>query len=548
MKVMAQLSMVMNLDKCIGCHTCSVTCKQTWTNREGTEYVWFNNVETRPGVGYPKQWEDQEKWKGGWKRKPNGKVVPRAGGRLKKLATIFSNPDMPEMLDYYEPWTYEYDKLLSAPKDSKHVPTARPVSQLSGKPMDTIEWSSNWDDDLGGSQEILDDDPVLKAMSEKVRHEIEQSFMFYLPRICEHCLNPTCVASCPSGAMYKRSEDGIVLVDQDKCRGWRMCVSGCPYKKVYFNHHTGKAEKCTLCYPRLEVGEPTVCSETCVGRLRYLGVLLYDADRVGEVAATEDEKDLYEAQRSMLLDPFDPEVIAGARAGGVPDSWIKAAQESPIWKLISVYKVALPLHPEYRTLPMVWYIPPLSPVVDAVTASGADGENHRLLYTAISTMRIPLEYLAELFTAGDTAVVEKVLRKLVAMRSFMREVRNGREPDPEIAAAVGMDGQDIEDMYRLLAIAKYDERYVIPTAHSESAATPEGVAAMGCSLDDFGGPGMGGPGGTGVGAAHDPNMSVEELAAQFHGVPPEDIAAGSGRVPLATWSAGERPDSMFPGR
>ncbi|MDY0114105.1 MAG: nitrate reductase subunit beta, partial [Corynebacterium sp.] len=420
--------------------------------------------------------------------------------------------------------------------------------QLSGEPIDTIEWSSNWDDDLGGSQEILDDDPVLKAMNEKVRHEIEQSFMFYLPRICEHCLNPTCVASCPSGAMYKRSEDGIVLVDQDKCRGWRMCVSGCPYKKVYFNHHTGKAEKCTLCYPRLEVGEPTVCSETCVGRLRYLGVLLYDADRVGEVAATEDEKDLYEAQRSMLLDPFDPEVIAGARAGGVPESWIKAAQESPIWKLISVYKVALPLHPEYRTLPMVWYIPPLSPVVDAVTASGADGENHRLLYTAISTMRIPLEYLAELFTAGDTAVVEKVLRKLVAMRSFMREVRNGREPDPEIAAAVGMDGQDIEDMYRLLAIAKYDERYVIPTAHSESAATPEGVAAMGCSLDDFGGPGMGGPGGTGVGAAHDPNMSVEELAAQFHGVPPEDIAAGSGRVPLATWSAGERPDSMFPGR
>ena len=130
----------------------------------------------------------------------------------------------------------------------------------------------------------------------------------------------------------------------------------------------------------------------------------------------------------------------------------------------------------------------------------------------------------------------------------MREVRNGREPDPKIAAAVGMDGQDIEDMYRLLAIAKYDERYVIPTAHSESAATPDGVAAMGCSLDDFGGPGMGGPGGTGVGAAHDPNMSVEELAARFHGVPPDDIAAGSGRVPLANWSAGERPDSMFPGR
>mgnify|MGYP001941326436 CR=1 FL=1 len=57
MKVMAQIAMVMNLDKCIGCHTCSVTCKQAWTNREGTEYMWFNNVETRPGVGYPRTWE-----------------------------------------------------------------------------------------------------------------------------------------------------------------------------------------------------------------------------------------------------------------------------------------------------------------------------------------------------------------------------------------------------------------------------------------------------------------------------------------------------------
>src|SRR5664279_5400604 len=102
----------------------------------------------------------------------------------------------------------------------------------------------------------------------------------YLPRICEHCLNPSCAASCPSGAIYKRSEDGIVLVDQDRCRGWRKCVTGCPYKKVYFNHRTGKAEKCTFCYPRIEVGLPTVCSETCVGRLRYIGLVLYDADKV----------------------------------------------------------------------------------------------------------------------------------------------------------------------------------------------------------------------------------------------------------------------------
>src|SRR5690606_27050157 len=145
----------------------------------------------------------------------------------------------------------------------------------------------------GRPAELAEQDPIVQKIGDKVRFEFERTFMFYLPRICEHCLNPSCAASCPSGAIYKRSEDGIVLVDQDRCRGWRMCVSGCPYKKVYFNHRTGKAEKCTFCFPRVEVGLPTVCAETCVGRLRYIGLVLYDVDRVSEAAATPDEQDLY---------------------------------------------------------------------------------------------------------------------------------------------------------------------------------------------------------------------------------------------------------------
>src|SRR5699024_5640996 len=100
-------------------------------------------------------------------------------------------------------------------------------SLLTGERMD-IKWSGNWDDDLGGTYAKADLDPMLKSISDKVKLEFEQTFMFYLPRICEHCLNPSCVASCPSGAIYKREEDGIVLVDQDSCRGWRMCISGCP--------------------------------------------------------------------------------------------------------------------------------------------------------------------------------------------------------------------------------------------------------------------------------------------------------------------------------
>nr|WP_281245221.1 nitrate reductase subunit beta [Raineyella antarctica] len=498
---MAQMAMVMNLDKCIGCHTCSVTCKQAWTNRSGLEYVWFNNVETRPGLGYPRTYEDQDRWKGGWIRQPNGRIRLRGGGRLRKLATIFYNPDMPKIADYYEPWTYDYDMLLTAPADSPHVPVARPRSLITGEEM-KISWSANWDDDLAGSQEIAVNDPILAKMNEKVRLEYEKTFMFYLPRICEHCLNPSCVASCPSGAMYKRVEDGIVLVDQDQCRGWRMCVSGCPYKKVYFNHRSGKAEKCTLCYPRLEEGLPTVCSETCVGRLRYLGIVLYDADRVTEAASVEDEHDLLAAQRNAFLDPHDPAVQVAAEAAGIPHDWIQAAQRSPVWRLIHDYEVALPLHPEYRTLPMVWYVPPLSPIVDEVARTGNDAEDHRVLLTALSTMRIPLEYMAELFTAGDPRPVELALRRLAAMRSYMRDINLGNPPQEEIAAAVGMTGQEVEDMYRLLAIADYDERYVIPTTHGEIGRAMAAVDPMGCSLDEPDGVGMNGPGLAAAGHAH----------------------------------------------
>ncbi|MFI6519375.1 nitrate reductase subunit beta [Spirillospora sp. NPDC050679] len=543
MRVMAQLAMVMNLDKCIGCHTCSVTCKQAWTNRSGTEYVWFNNVETRPGQGYPRRYEDQDRWKGGWVLDRRGRLRPRSGGRARRLLSIFANPVMPNIRDYYEPWTYDYETLTTAPLGDD-VPVARPHSLISGEPM-KVEWSANWDDDLGGGPELGRRDPVVEKISDAVRLDFERAFMFYLPRICEHCLNPTCMAACPSGAIYKRAEDGIVLVDQDKCRGWRMCVTGCPYKKIYFNHKTGKAEKCTFCYPRVEVGLPTVCSETCVGRLRYIGVLLYDADRVAEAASVEDDTALYEAQLGVFLDPADPDVRRAARRDGVPESWVEAAERSPVHALISRHRVALPLHPEYRTMPMVWYIPPLSPVVEALRESGHDGEDAGNLFGAIETLRIPVEYLAELFTAGDTGPVTRVLRKLAAMRSYMRDVNLGDPGDPAKAAAVGMDAREMEEMYRLLAIAKYDERYVIPTQAAAEAAALEETA---CPVD-YGPPKGDGPFGE---ASRKPApASVESFHAlkerQTSGAltDPEDRR---GRVNLLNWDGKGRPDGMFPGR
>ncbi|MFE6649077.1 nitrate reductase subunit beta [Nocardioides sp. NPDC057772] len=548
MRVMAQMAMVMNLDKCIGCHTCSVTCKQAWTNRAGTEYVWFNNVETRPGQGYPRRYEDQERWRGGWTLDRKGRMRLKAGGRVKKLLTIFSSPVQPELDDYYEPWTYDYQTLIDAPLGDD-FPVARPKSLITGEDA-KITWSANWDDNLGGSMEHGHLDPVVQKIreesNERIRFELEQTFMFYLPRICEHCLNPSCMASCPSGAIYKRAEDGIVLVDQDRCRGWRQCITGCPYKKIYFNHRSGKAEKCTLCYPRVEVGLPTVCAETCVGRLRYLGLILYDADAVTGAASATSEQDLYAAQLDVILDPSDPQVLAEARKQGIPEDWLEAARRSPVHALIKDYRVALPLHPEYRTMPMVWYVPPLSPVVDLLEEQGHDAEAAPNLFGAIDSLRIPVEYLAELFTAGDTDVIDLVLKKLAAMRAYMRDITLGRDPDGTIPAAVGMSEEETYEMYRLLAIAKYEERYVIPTAHAEQAHDLE---EMGCSLDFDDGPGMYDSGPLGEASGRPAPVAVETYHALRQRQSTDAAASDDtlrGRVNLLNWDGNGTPEGLFP--
>ena len=126
MRVMAQLAMVMNLDKCIGCHTCSVTCKQAWTNRSGVEYVWFNNVETRPGQGYPRRYEDQEHWRGGWTLNRRGRLTLKAGGRVRKLP-----------VDLLEPRDAEHQGLLRALDLRLREPHRRPARRrLPGGPAD----------------------------------------------------------------------------------------------------------------------------------------------------------------------------------------------------------------------------------------------------------------------------------------------------------------------------------------------------------------------------------------------------------------------------
>jgi nitrate reductase beta subunit len=475
MDVRTQVSMLFHLDKCIGCHTCSVACKNLWTDRRGAEYMWWNNVETRPGTGYPTGWEDQDHYRGGWERPSGGGLKLLLQSRLRALTRLFFNPRMPELDDYYEPFTFRYEDLFNAPQ-GPHQPVAVPISQITGEEME-IEGGPNWDDDLSGSDIYARNDPSLEAVPEETRRqldEIERVVFNYLPRICNHCLNPSCVASCPSSAIYKRAEDGVVLVNEDRCRAWRMCVAACPYKKVYYNWSAGKSEKCILCFPRLETGQAPACAHSCVGRIRYMGVLLYDADRIPAAADVPDEE-LIAAHRDMILDPSDPEVIAAAREAGIGEGWIDAARGSPLYRFVKEWEIALPLHPEYRTLAMMYYVPPLSPIVTTVERSLtrldlADGELDFELFNAIEKARLPVSYLARLFSAGDEGEMKRVLRKMLAVRLYKRREGVTGEIDEatrRLVEEAGTTPDEVEAMYRLTTLASFAERFVLPPYNRE---------------------------------------------------------------------------------
>jgi DMSO reductase family type II enzyme iron-sulfur subunit len=292
-----QLAMVMDLNKCIGCQTCTVSCKTQWTNRNGREYMYWNNVETRPGAGYPAGWE-------------------QAGGGFDAAGALREGTVPSRSGAYGTPWDFNLDEAALG----KEI---RPDSEPRHGP--------NWDEDVGAG-------------------DFPNAWYFYLPRICNHCSSPGCLAACPRGAIFKREQDGVVLVDQERCEGLRYCVAGCPYKKVYFNPRVFKSEKCILCFPRVEKGLPPACAQQCVGRLRFVGYL---DDEAGQVH-----------------------------------------------QLVHRWQVALPLHAEYGTQPNVYYVPPLPgpPRYDARGKPIAGSE------------RIPVSYLEGLFGPG----VKKALATLEA--------------------------------------------------------------------------------------------------------------------------------------
>ena len=295
-----QVAMVINLDKCIGCHTCTVACKNLWTNKDGREYMYWNNVESRPGEGYPRNWESKG---GGFQ-----------GGQ----------PDpgtYPENSDYGlgsrgEIVDYDYQAGLGLDLQGN-------AGIVDADPQP--EWLSNWDEDQGDGQ-------------------YPNNYYFYLPRLCNHCDRPACLEACPRNAIYKREEDGIVLADQVRCRGYRQCVRTCPYKKIFFNTQTLKSEKCIFCYPRIEGGTANACAVQCPGRVRHVG---------------------------FVSDP-----------------------SSDVYKLAKDLQVALPLHPEYETGANVYYIPPFS----GPSQVNPDG-------SLINVDRIPVDYLRFLFGPDVDAAI-----------------------------------------------------------------------------------------------------------------------------------------------
>jgi Fe-S-cluster-containing dehydrogenase component len=95
---------------------------------------------------------------------------------------------------------------------------------------------------------------------------------FFVPKLCNHCENPPCVQVCPVGATFK-SQDGVVLVDEDYCIGCRYCIQACPYGARFLDPRTHTADKCTFCYHRITKGLLPACVEICPTQARIFGEL-----------------------------------------------------------------------------------------------------------------------------------------------------------------------------------------------------------------------------------------------------------------------------------
>ncbi|MFN8546086.1 MAG: 4Fe-4S dicluster domain-containing protein [Candidatus Binatia bacterium] len=218
-----QIAFVFDLNKCMGCQTCSVACKVLWLGDEpGTQGQWWCSVNTLPGRGVPRDWETM------------------GGGYDAKGQLVFGELPSPE--EFGARSDYNWAEVHAAPAGSV------PLQPRDGKPA----WAMNWDEDEGSG-------------------EYPNAYFYYLPRICNHCSKPACVDACPNGALAKTEAFGVVVRDEGRCRGVQQCAQACPYKKVYFNQVLKISEHCMGCLPRLEQGVAPACVRQCPGRAVFVG-------------------------------------------------------------------------------------------------------------------------------------------------------------------------------------------------------------------------------------------------------------------------------------
>ena len=371
-----QFAFVFNINRCIGCQTCTMASKSTWTFSKGQEYMWWNNVETKPYGGYPNHWDvkllDMME-----KANPGGQVWD---GGVFKGKTIFEAAE-------------------------GRIDADGPKRVLGYLPTDR-EWASpNMGEDSATSYEAAGPFGMAKNGAELPQH---QSWFFYLQRICNHCSYPACLAACPRQAIYKRPEDGVVLIDQERCRGYRKCVEACPYKKAMYRPTTRVSEKCIGCFPRLEGKEPlangkpweTRCMTACVGQIRLQGLVKIDP-KTGQWA-----EDRY----------------------------------NPLYYLVHVAKVALPLYPQFGTEPNGFYIPPRWVNRDYLKQMFGPGVDE-----AIARYEVPdRELLAvmQLFRRSQEIVFRYELLK--GPKVYEREVRGRKfELFNDTVVAYGKDDQEI---------------------------------------------------------------------------------------------------------
>ena len=471
MDVRAHMSMLFHLDKCIGCHTCSVACKNLWTDRKGAEYMWWNNVETRPGTGYPTGWEDQEHYRGGWKKTWLG-IDLRVHGRTKGLANLFYNPALPELDDYYEPFTFRYEDLFNAP-EGEHQPTAIPISMvLPSEPIE-IESGPNWDDDLSGSPIYAANDPSLEGVSDEVRQS-------RWGRSSGSC-STTCPASATTASTRPvsppvrpgRSTSAARTVWFSSTR--TSAVPGaCACRPVRTRRSTttgrpANRRNASCASPAWRpVRRPPVLTPALVGSDTWASCSTTPTSSSGLPKAPK--RSLFERQREIILDPFDPAVIDAAKANGIDDGWIDSAQDSPVYKFVKVWNMAVPLHAEYRTISMMYYIPPLSPVVSTIEDGlvRLDIPREQIdfeLFNHLEKARLPIQYLANLFSVGNEDVIERILRKMLAVRIYKRrESVEGVIDDATLAMIESADTtpDEIEAIYRLSTLPNHGGAFRVP--------------------------------------------------------------------------------------